>query len=138
MIGLGYAQTSTSNLNVSATVPASCQIISVGDINFGSYDPLNATPTDAVGNITFRCVKGTSYTSFIVGAREMTGNGDTLSFQLYSDSARSQIFADDNSCEGDTSSSINPIVQGIYGRIEPGQDVSAANYSTTLIATVEY
>jgi spore coat protein U-like protein len=123
---------------VTANVVESCQITNVGNISFGTYDPLSATPKDADGSITFRCVKGTTYKAFIVGTRAMTGGGDTLTFQLYSDAGRSTVFAIDNSGGTVTSTGINPIVQGIYGRIGPSQDVTVANYSTTLTVTVEY
>jgi spore coat protein U-like protein len=135
--GWAFAQTATSNLTVTANVQPSCQITNVGDISFGTYDPLSATPKDADGSITFRCVKGTSYKAYIVGTREMTGGVDTITFELYSDAGRSSVFESDNSGGSTTSTSINPIVQGIYGRIEPGQDVTVASYSTTLVATVE-
>jgi len=63
--GWANAQTATSNLNVIADVRPSCQIENVSDIDFGDYDPLSATPTDADGNVTFRCVRGTSYRAYI-------------------------------------------------------------------------
>ena len=83
-------------------------------------------------------MKGTGYKVFIVGTREMTGGGDIIAFELYSDPGRTTVFDGDNSGTGETSGSINPIVRGIYGRITPGQDVSAASYSATLVVTVEY
>lgn len=136
--GLSYAQTATSNLNIIADVQPSCWIDNVEDIDFGTYDPLSATPTDAVGGVSLRCVRGTSYKVYIVGTREMAGGSDTLPFELYSDSTRSTPFAKDNSGTGTISGSINPVVQDIYGRIEAGKDVMAASYSTTLVVTVEY
>ncbi len=132
------AQTATSNLTVIADVRPSCQIENVSDIDFGDYDPLSATPTDADGSVTFRCVRGTSYRAYIVGIREMTGGGDTIAFELYSDPGRTTPYAEDNSGASAMAASINPIIRGIYGRITPGQDVSAATYSATLVVTVEY
>ena len=136
--GWASAQTATSNLTVVADVRPSCQIENVSDIDFGTYDPLSATPTDADGSVTFRCVRGTGYRAYIVGLREMTGGGDTIAFELYSDPGRTTLYAADNSGASEIAASINPMVRGIYGRITPGQDVSAASYSATLVVTVEY
>ncbi len=136
--GIAIAQTATGNLSVSANVAASCRISSIGDINFGDYDPLSSSPSDADGNMIFRCVRGTTYKTYITGTRTMTGGSDPLSFQLYRDSARTVVFPSTNSDNGTTATSISPITQIIYGRISPGQDVAPASYSTTLVATVEY
>ena len=136
--GYAHAQTATNNLNIVADVQPSCQIDNVSDVDFGTYNPLSATPTDAEGSVTFRCVKGTGFKAFIVGIREMTGGGDTIAFELYSDPGRTTVFDGDNSDTSEMSAGINPVVRGIYGRIAPGQDVSAASYSATLVVTVEY
>ncbi len=135
---IARAQTATSSLSVSASVVAGCRISSVGNISYGSYDPLDSSPKDAEGNMVFRCVKGTSYKTYITGTRAMTGGTDVLSFQLYTDSARTAIFPSSNSGSSTTSTSLSPITQSIYGRISPGQDVAPASYNTTLVATVEY
>lgn len=132
------AASATSNLTVSATVSAACQISSVGNISFGAYDPLSATPTDGTGNLVFRCVKGTSYKTYIAGTRVMTAGSNTLSFQLYTDASRTAVFPNTNLGGSTTSQGISPITQSIYGRISAGQDVTAASYTSTLVATVEY
>jgi spore coat protein U-like protein len=132
------AGTATSNLTVSANVSAGCQISSVGNISFGSYDPLSASPNDAAGNIVFRCVKGTSYKTYISGTRSMTGSGNILNFQLYTDSNHTSTFPSTNSGNSTTASSNSPITSNIYGRIDPSQDVAPASYNATLITTVEY
>ncbi len=136
--GVARAQSATGNLTVSATVAASCRITSIGNINFGAYDPLSATPNDAEGNVVFRCVKGTSYKTFITGDRAMAGGSDPLNFQIYSDAGRSAVFPGDNTGNSTTAPSLNPVTQSIYGRISPEQDVTPGNYSATLVATVEY
>jgi spore coat protein U-like protein len=136
--GLGFAGTATGSLTVSATVSAACQVSSVANISFGSYDPLSSSPKDADGTMVFRCVKGTSYKTYISGVRTMTGNGNDLSFQLFSDSGRTSVFAGSNTGSSITATSNNPVAQNIYGRIAAGQDVPASSYTTTLIATVEY
>jgi spore coat protein U-like protein len=132
------AGTATNNLTVSANVSAGCQISSIGNISFGNYDPLSVSPNDAAGNIVFRCVKGTSYKTYISGTRAMTGSANILNFQLYNDQAHTSTFPSNNSGNSTTASSNSPISKDIYGRIDPQQDVAPASYSATLIATVEY
>jgi spore coat protein U-like protein len=132
------AGTATSNLTVSATVVSGCQISSIGNIGFGTYDPLSTSPNDAAGNIVFRCVKGTSYKTYITGTRTMTGGGNSLNFQLYNESGRTTAYPNSNSGSSTTASSNNPVTNNVYGRIDPQQDVSSASYSATLVATVEY
>jgi spore coat protein U-like protein len=136
--GLGFAGTATGSLTVSATVAATCQISSVGNISFGAYDPLSLSPLDAAGSMVLRCVKGTSYKTYIAGTRTMAGSGNNLAFQLYSDSGRSSAFAASNTGSSVTATSIAPVTQSIYGRIALGQDVPAASYTSTLVVTVEY
>jgi spore coat protein U-like protein len=130
--------TATNNLTVSATVATACQISSVANISFGAYDPFSATPNDASGNVVLRCVKGTSYKTYITGTRAMSGGGDTLNFGLYEDAGRSVTFPANNSAGGVTSTSIAPVTKNIYGRISAGQDVTVASYTATLVVTVEY
>ena len=138
--GSAWAQSpATSNLGVSASVAASCRILSVSNIAFGAYDPTSPTNLDAAGSMQFRCVKQTAYKAFIAGTRTMAGSGsDTISFQLYSDSGRTAAFPSDHSGSAVTATSNAAVDTSIYGRVPAQQDVGVDSYSTTLTATVEY
>jgi spore coat protein U-like protein len=136
--GSVLAATATTNLQVSASVAATCRITSVNNIAFGEYDVTSETPTDAQGDMSFKCTKGTTYKTYITGTRSMTNGTDNLSFQLYSDSNRSTVFPTDNSGSGEQAANSSTITKNIYGRIAAGQDVGVGNYSQTLTATVEY
>jgi spore coat protein U-like protein len=138
--GVSMAATKTNNLQVTASVAANCNIVSVTDIAFGAYDPLSATPLDVNGDMTFRCTKNTSYKTYLVGTRQMVGAvySDNLNFQLYSDSGRTTVYPNDNSGASSNAPNFNPITATIYGRIPALQDVSVDSYSRTLTATVEY
>lgn len=143
VILLGFSQgsmaaTKTADLVVTATVQAACTITSIGDINFGAYDPTSSTPLDADGNMKFRCVKGTTYKTYITGTRSMTNGTDNLNFSLYTDASRTTEFPSDNSGSGTQASNNQEITVPIYGRVAALQDVSTGNYSRTLTATVEY
>jgi spore coat protein U-like protein len=129
----------TQNLGVTASVAASCSISSVNAIAFGAYDPTSATDLDAAGNMVFRCVKATSYKFFVTGTRTMTDGGtNSLNFELYNESGRTTLFANDNSGSGTAAPNNAPITKDIFGRIAATQDVAVANYTQTLVATVEY
>jgi spore coat protein U-like protein len=138
IVGIAKAGTTTSNLTVTASVAAGCQISSIGNMNFGVYDPLSPAPNDSSGNVVYRCVKGTSFKTYITGTRSMSASGSTLSFQLYNDSGRTTAYPNNNSGGSTTATSNVPVTQNVYGRINAGQDVSPASYSTNLVVTVEY
>lgn len=138
--GGAMAQTTdTNDLNVTASVTASCRITSVTDIAFGAYDPTDPTDnTVGAGDIRFRCVKGTAYSTYIVGTRTMTSSGaDVLNFEIYSDAIRTAAFPAVTGTGG-TAASNTEITTNVYGRITALQDVGVDNYSRTLTATVEY
>ena len=73
LIALGAANaaiagTVTNNLNVTATIDASCSIDSVSAVNFGNaYHPANNQPTYAAGAVTVSCVKGSHPTITLDG-----------------------------------------------------------------------
>jgi spore coat protein U-like protein len=139
MNGVSMAATKTNNLNVTATVVANCNITSVTDITFGTYDTTSATPLDANGDMTFRCTKNTSYKTYITGTRTMTGSGaDTLTFTLFTDAGHTTSFPIDNSGGATVAPSNAAIVKTIYGRVPATQDVGIDSYAKVLVATVEY
>ena len=137
--GTSMAATQTSNLNVTAAVQAACSISGHTDVAFGNYDPTSATDNDAgQGSMTFSCTKNTSYHTYITGTRSMSGGGDTLNFQLYSDAGRTTAYPAILTGGGTTAPNTNPITTNIYGRIPNSQNVGVANYTTILVATIEY
>ena len=126
----------------------------VTPINFGTYDTFSSTPLDAVGTITVNCTGDVNRADVTLGVssnpggfnpRRMKRSGgiDLLDYNIYTDVTRTVIFGD--GAGGTTkierikrtgkpepwSDSIS-----IYGRIPPGQDVSAGTYSDALTATV--
>jgi spore coat protein U-like protein len=136
---LAMATESTLPLNVTASVANSCTVSAVTGIAFGAYDPTSASPLDQTGSISFKCVRGTSYKTFITGTRTMTGAGGSLPFLLFSDSGHTTPFANDNTVGGATAADINTINTNVYGRIAAGQDVAVgSDYAVALTATVEY
>ncbi len=136
---LAQAATQTNNLGVSAQVAASCRISSVADIAFGAYDPTEANNNDAgTGNMVIRCVKNTNYQTYVTGARTMAGGGDNLTFEIYQEVGRSNVYPSANPGVAGVAADNSPITVNYYGRIPALQDVSVANYTATVVSTVEY
>lgn len=128
-----------------AQTVALCTIESSG-IEFGIYDPLDSTPLDATGGITYTC--STQIAIVIVmtagssGAfdRRMTSGSDTLSYNLYLDAARTKVWGDgalgtathvDLSPPQDSSVDVR-----VHGRVPARQDVADGRYTDDLMAVM--
>ncbi len=139
------AQTATDTFVVRATVQASCAI-SANDLDFGTYDPA-AGAADATSQIFVNCTAGTTYELALNGGqsgdianRAMTGStGDSLTYQLYTDAARSIVWGD-----GSTGQSVSGTGNGViidhpvYGRVVSNQYVTPGAYIDTITATVTF
>jgi len=129
--------------------------IGVTPISFGNYDAFSSVPLDTTGTVTVNCsdvvwaeVKlGVSSSSGTFNPRRMrrSGGTDLLDYNIYTNPTRTEIFGDGTG--GTEAIEIHkppgtprpePWSRSIsmYGRIPPGQDVSAGTYSDTLTATV--
>jgi spore coat protein U-like protein len=135
-------------LLAAATAEAACTI-SITPVAFGAYNVFSPSANDATGQITYRCTaprpplvqihldKGGAPT---FNPRQMRQGAETLSYNLYLDSTRSTIWGDGT---GGTQvyTQANPqanqnINVNVFGRIPPGQDVSAGSYTATVTATI--
>lgn len=153
-----WADTQTANINVGATIGGGCKILASTNLNFGTYDPVNAhftTPLDATGSVTLRCLKDLYATvtldqgnNFAVGStcnaplRQMYGDagGDYLSYNVYQDSARTGVWgcAEINDKDFFGTGINNPITLTLYGRIPAAQDVFGDYYWDGLLLTVTF
>jgi spore coat protein U-like protein len=143
-----FAQTATANLAVSATVAKNCSI-STTPVAFGSYDPIvtNAvTPLDGTGTVVVTCTKGAGSRidlgqgSNYSAARRMAGGTDFLTYELYVDSTRTTVWGS-GAGSGQTIAAApnkNPRTFTVYGRVAAGQDVGAASYADTVVATINF
>lgn len=126
-------------------------------IHFGSYNVFSPNPTDSTGTLTLNCEDvakaelklSASSTSGTFNPRKMkqSGGTDFLDYNIFTDAGRSVIFGDGT---GSTQTLTVHKPPGIpkkapwstnitlYGRIPPGQDVSAGSYSDTLTITVDW
>jgi len=121
-----------------------CRNITVTALAFGNYNVFTATNTDSAGTITYRCNASLSPTvtislgnAFSAGHRRMTrsGGGDFLSYDVYSDAARTVVW----------STTPIPVPSGggnrtlnYYGRVFALQDVMVGGYTDTLVVTFNF
>lgn len=147
---VALAATDTADLSVTATVSTTC-IISNGALDFGIYDPLNASPTDGdSGNtVTVRCTNLQSYqiysTTALADRKMVSGGGGSareLAYKLYASSANRSAGTElpETKTAGTFAGTGNGLVQyvTIYGRIAAGQNVYPGSYSGTANLTLDY
>lgn len=133
----------------------SCSVAAT-PVNFGTYDPLAASPDDASGSITVTCnvlVVGllASWTiSLSTGAsgtyspRRLSNGAGLLAYNLYTSSARTTIWGDGTGGTQSLSDSrllvvgTNQAIYTVHGRIAAGQDEAAGAYSDVIVVTLDY
>jgi spore coat protein U-like protein len=143
------AQTATANLSVTATVTKNCSITTT-PVAFGSYDPIvanAASPLDGTGTVVVTCTKGAG-TRIDLGlgsnatgsTRQMLGGTDLLTYELYTDTGRSTVWGSGAGAGQSipAAPNKNPRTFTVYGRVAAGQDVGAASYSDTVVATINF
>ena len=149
MAAPAFAQTATGNLGVSATVAKNCSITTTA-VAFGAYDPVvaNATaPLDGTGSVVVTCTKGAG-TRIDLGlganvsgtTRRMAGGTDFLTYQLYQNTGRTTVWG-----AGAAAGLTIPVAPSraartftVFGRVAAGQDVAAASYNDTVVATINF
>jgi spore coat protein U-like protein len=125
-------------------------------VAFGNYNPTSSLSTDATGTITVTCgaialganisyeirlSKGNS-TSF--SPRQLKNGSNALSYNLYTNTARSLIWGDTTGGTVSVSDGYilaiisNAINYTVYGRIPASQNVAAGLYSDTIVVSVIY
>ena len=151
------AGTATSNLQVSATVSASCALTTTA-LDFGNYDPTGANSSsgnhlEITGSLTTNCSSGTvatitlghgsnghplsSDTSPLRMLKNAAGN-QTLSYYLYSSLSPQTTWGNSASTGVAVTGTGSAATTTIYGRIPKGQSVQAGSYTDTVVATVTY
>lgn len=127
---------------------AACTITTT-PIAFGPYDVFAPAPTDSTGTVSFQCFINLNVTvSLSRGAnptftpRTLRKKSERLDYDLFIDAARTTIWGDGTRGTQVYSNVSPPILTWvnltIYGRIPPGQDVSAGNYTDTITAIVNF
>ncbi|MBH0200187.1 MAG: spore coat protein U domain-containing protein [Nitrospira sp.] len=126
-----------------------CSVTTVG-VAFGLYDVFSSSPLLSAGSVSVRCSglgTGTEQVSISLSTggsgsfnpRTLSQGSERLNYNLYLDPGHTQIWG--NGTGGTVrhvSVSKNPVTLTIFGRIPPGQDVTAGTYSDTIVVTIDY
>jgi spore coat protein U-like protein len=148
------AGTAQQNLAVTANVPTNC-LIATTALGFGAYDPIQANAgashlDNSSGKVTVTCTKGSSPVITLdqglsgegtndAPLRRMVKGTDYLSYALYKDAARTQVWGN---TAGTGHAVANPTGAAqevtVYGRITGGQNVPFGDYADTVVATVTF
>ena len=139
------------SFTVTANVIADCNI-SATNINFGVIGVSTlSSPVTSTGTVTATCTNNTNYvlsmnaglgSGATVALRKMTrtSGGQTLTYRLYSDSNRTQMWGDGSNSTGTVAVTGNGNVQTrtVYGSIPVQVTPQVGNYSDTITVTVTY
>ena len=127
------------------SAPGTCAITSATGLAFGTYDPFSAAPVLVTGLVRHRCARkvlpritldGGQGASF--APRWMRSTRDALAYNLYLDAACTEIWGDGSQGTREYDAVTGTANVTIYGRIPPGQDVSAGAYSDVVTVTFEF
>lgn len=137
------AATATTTFQVTATVVASCAV-SASDLAFGTYS--SASHSDVNTTVDVTCTNGTTYDVALsdgggagatTAARKMTSASNTLTYSLYTNAGRTQVWGSSGNTVAGTGSGSSQSLT-VYGRVPSGQNPQAGSYSDTIVVTVTY
>lgn len=142
------SQTSTAQLRVSLAVQAECKLTSTSELAFGTTGVIQSAIT-STGSIGVQCTNTTPYniglnagagSGATVSARKLSsGAGATITYEIYRDSARTQIWGDtvgSNTAAGTGNGAVQTIT--VYGRVPVQNTPAAGSYTDTVTVTVTY
>jgi len=146
--GLALAQTANDTFAVTAEVIDACDI-TANDLNFGNYSTISGSNVDATSTLDVTCTSGTSYAIALnVGttsggaftARLMTDGSNTLDYNLYTSTARTNVWGDGTGATLTVSGTGNGSLQSltVYGRVPASQNVPVGSYADTVTATISF
>lgn len=140
----------TAEVQVSAVVVPNCRL-AIDPLVFGSYDPLGAhvnASLDGFTQMTVTCTRQTQATIVMDGGRNagqdarvrvLESSGQNLSYQLFRDSARTQVWGRGSDAYAFVSTGgIAGQTVTVYARIPSGQDVPAGTYTDVITASVDF
>jgi spore coat protein U-like protein len=138
--------TDSTSFTVTATVLAGCNLTAT-DLDFGTVGVLSSN-VDAASTVSVTCSNGTPYNVGLnagtgagatVANRKMTSGGNTVSYSLYTDSARTTVWG--NTVGTDTVAGTGTGTSQaltVYGRVPSQTTPPPSTYSDTIIVTVTY
>ncbi len=145
-----FATDTPSSLDINATVTANCTV-STTPVAFGDVDVTSGQAVQGTGSVSVTCTNGTPWTAVAdagagsgadLSTRKMANGPNLLTYRLFTDSARSQVWGDG---VGGATTALSDIGTGtsqmktIYGTIPAGQTgMPAGEYADTVQVTVTY
>ncbi len=128
-----------------------CSFTSTTAVVFGNYDVFSAANDDSIGSINYSCQgvgnnviiiylnQGNAISTF---NRYMLSGASRLRYNLYLDSARTQVWGNGTS-RTNIYGPFNPpnktnVTVSVYGRIVAQQDAAVGSYSDYVVATVNF
>jgi spore coat protein U-like protein len=141
------AATATTSFTVQVTVTTSCLINSAGTLGFGSQGVLTGN-VDNTSTIQVQCTSTTPYNIGLdagtgagatVASRRMTAGAATVSYTLYRDASRTQVWGD---AVGTNTVAATGTGAGqnhtVYGRVFSQTTPAPGTYTDTITVTVTY
>ena len=140
-----YSITALVLLYVPSLTSADCNV-AISGVSFGNYDVFTANATESTGELIVTCSVETPYTlkldpnsSGNFSERKMSNGTDFLTYNIYSDVARTLVWGDGTNSSVTISGQTGTTGQHpFYGRIPAKQNVSVGNYSDTIIITIVF
>lgn len=122
---------------------ADCSV-SIGAMNFGSYDVFSPVPLDSVASITYSCsavvnptLTLSSGNSGSFSPRSMQQGTFALAYNLYLDAARTTVWGDGTSGTSTYTCSLGTnLTVNMFGRIFAGQNLPVGPYADNILATI--
>lgn len=149
-LGASAADHVSAEVQVTATVVPNCRL-TIDPLVFGSYDPLGAhmnAALDGSAQMIVTCTRQTQATIVMDSGRHaaqdgtvrlLASRGQNLSYQLFRDSARTQVWAKGSDAMSLLSSGGRDGQRvTVYARIPPGQEVPAGTYTDVVTASVDF
>lgn len=133
------------SFTVLANVPNNCSVIAQ-DMDFGSHGVLREA-VDATGGVEVTCTTGTPFNVGLNNGlqgqgptqRRMTLGGETITYGLYQDAARSLPWGDTIGVNTQTGVGAGGAQQfPVYGRVPAQRTPRAGTYRDTVVVTVTY
>jgi len=141
---------------VYATVITNCNISTISGLTFATSSSLTSN-VDGTGSISVQCTNSTPYSIGLDNGTHASGSqrrmysaatGQYISYNLYTDSARSMAWAAStsaSSCSGGTGTCALGTGTGttqsavtVYGRVPPQTTPSIGTYTDSVVVTVTY
>jgi spore coat protein U-like protein len=141
------SQSAETTFRVTAKVNAVCAV-TASDLAFGDYSSAGGTPVQGTTVLKATCTPGTTYNiglndgaggGTIYTSRQMASGTNKLNYQLYRDSARTNVWG--NTTGTDTVQDVGIGVakdHTVFGAIPAAQVVPAGAYADTITVRIYY